>query len=168
MSDEPLATRGPFHLEATVRLLQRRPNDRVELWEHERYLRVLRSENELSLLEVRNEGTVEQPDVRFRVRAGRPSTSARGAFAQTLRRCLGLDVEIEPLALRAGAERNLRPMARALRGMRPPRFADLFETFAQVIPFQQVSLEAGSAIVGYLYFCALGSSLLEKKLIRAA
>ena len=34
--------------------------------------------------------------------------------------------------------------------MRPPRFADLFETFANVIPFQQVSLDSGIAIVGRL------------------
>jgi DNA-3-methyladenine glycosylase II len=32
--------------------------------------------------------------------------------------------------------------------MRPPRFAEFFEAFANVIPFQQVSLEAGVAIVG--------------------
>ena len=34
--------------------------------------------------------------------------------------------------------------------MRPPRFADLFEAFASIIPFQQLSLESGVAIVGRL------------------
>lgn len=34
--------------------------------------------------------------------------------------------------------------------MRPPRFAGLFETFANIVPFQQLSLEAGVAIVGNL------------------
>jgi DNA-3-methyladenine glycosylase II len=34
--------------------------------------------------------------------------------------------------------------------MRPPRYPDLFETVANVIPFQQVSLEAGMAVVGKL------------------
>ena len=34
--------------------------------------------------------------------------------------------------------------------MRPPRFAELFETFAKVVPFQQVSLDAGVAVVGRL------------------
>ena len=32
---------APFHLEATVRVLQRRPTNRVDVWEQERYLRVL-------------------------------------------------------------------------------------------------------------------------------
>jgi DNA-3-methyladenine glycosylase II len=34
--------------------------------------------------------------------------------------------------------------------MRPPRFADWFEAFASVVPFQQLSLDAGLAIVGRL------------------
>jgi DNA-3-methyladenine glycosylase II len=38
-------------------------------------------------------------------------------------------------------------IALALRGMRPPRFASLFEAFARVIPFQQLSLDAGVSIV---------------------
>jgi DNA-3-methyladenine glycosylase II len=42
----------------------------------------------------------------------------------------------------------MRHIAAALRGMRPPRFAGLFEAFASVVPFQQVSLDAGVAVVG--------------------
>jgi DNA-3-methyladenine glycosylase II len=34
--------------------------------------------------------------------------------------------------------------------MRPPRFAEWFEAFANVVPFQQLSLDAGLAIVGRL------------------
>jgi DNA-3-methyladenine glycosylase II len=34
--------------------------------------------------------------------------------------------------------------------MRPPRFANLFESFVNVVPFQQLSLDAGVAIVGRL------------------
>jgi DNA-3-methyladenine glycosylase II len=46
--------------------------------------------------------------------------------------------------------RSLRATALALRGMRPPRFASLFETLLNVIPFQQLSLAAGIATVGRL------------------
>jgi len=59
-------------------------------------------------------------------------------------------VDAEPLDRLLRAERKLDPVALALRGMRPPRFPSLFETFANVIPFQQVSLDAGVAIVGRL------------------
>lgn len=50
----------------------------------------------------------------------------------------------------AEAEPKLRPTAMALRGMRPSRFPTLFEAFANVVPFHQVSLDAGVAVTGRL------------------
>jgi DNA-3-methyladenine glycosylase II len=63
---------------------------------------------------------------------------------------LGLAVDPAPLLEAAQRLRKLAPTAISLRGMRPPRFATLFETFAKVVPFQQLSLDAGAAIVGRL------------------
>ena len=45
-----LATRAPFHLEATVRVLQRRPENRVDVWEQGRYVRVVESAGRLALV----------------------------------------------------------------------------------------------------------------------
>jgi DNA-3-methyladenine glycosylase II len=59
---------------------------------------------------------------------------------------LGLDVDPAPLQ-RSVEEAGLGTVALDLRGMRPPRFPDLFESFANVIPFQQLSLDSGAAIV---------------------
>ena len=146
----PLPTRAPFHLEATVRVLQRRPTNLVDVWEPERYLRVLATADGLALVEVANRGTIEAPDVRFTIVHGHLSAAARATLGQTLRKMLGLDVDPEPLQVLAEGERRLRPTALALQGMRPPRFAELFEAFANVVPFQQVSLDAGVAIVGRL------------------
>jgi 3-methyladenine DNA glycosylase/8-oxoguanine DNA glycosylase len=145
-----LPTRAPFHLEATVRALQRRPGNPVEIWEQDRYLRVLATGDELTLVAVENRGAIDAPDVRFSVQWGHPSSATRHELGQTIRRVLGLDVDPEPLQRLAEAERSLRPKALALRGMRPPRFPGLFEAFANVIPFQQLSLDAGVAIVGRL------------------
>jgi 3-methyladenine DNA glycosylase/8-oxoguanine DNA glycosylase len=145
--DPALATRAPFHLEATVRVLQRRPANLVDVWDAGRYLRVLPTPDGLVQVAVENKGTIEAPDVRLCVVAGRPATTTRAALAQTMRQILGLDVDPAPLQRLAEAQPRLRPTAVALRGMRPPRFPDLFETFANVIPFQQVSLDSGVAIV---------------------
>lgn len=145
-----LSTRAPFHLEATVRVLQRRPANLVEAWEQGRYRRVLRTSKDLALVEVENRGTIDEPDVRYFLRHGDPSTGARRRLARTLRKVLGLDVDPVPLQRLVEADRKLRRTALALRGMRPPRFAEWFETFANVVPFQQVSLDAGVAIVGRL------------------
>jgi DNA-3-methyladenine glycosylase II len=145
-----LDTQAPFHLEATVRVLQRRPANLVDVWAHDRYVRVFQTGDDLVLVEVENRGTIDAPDVRWRVREGTPSSAAKAALARTIGNILGLDVDPEPLRRLAEAEPRLRPTALALRGMRPPRFPELFEAFANVIPFQQLSLDAGVIIVGRL------------------
>lgn len=145
-----LTTAAPFHLEATVRVLQRRPGNLVDVWETDRYRRMLRAGDELALVEVENRGTIDRPDLRWSVRQGIPSPSARVELGQMLRTVLGLDLDVEPARRLAESERRLRPTAVALRGMRPPRFPDFFEAFANVVPFQQLSLDAGVAIVSRL------------------
>jgi DNA-3-methyladenine glycosylase II len=145
-----LSTQAPFHLEATVRALQRRPTNLVELWDGDRYLRVLGTPKNLTVVEVENRGTIDAPDVRYVVRHGNPSSVARRGLARTLRKVLGLDVAPAPLQHLLEADRRLRLTALALRGMRPPRFAEWFEAFGNVLPFQQLSLDAGVMIVGRL------------------
>jgi DNA-3-methyladenine glycosylase II len=145
--DEPLGTRAPFHLEATVRVLQRRAASLVDVWEDGRYLRVLQTTDGLVLVGVLDRGTVDEPDVRFEVLHGDLTDESRAAVGSVLRRMLGLDVDPLPLQQRVEAERRVGPKVTGLRGMRPPRFAGLFETFARVVPFQQLSLDAGVATV---------------------
>ena len=143
-----LTVAGPFHLEATVRVLQRRPVDPVDLWERGRYRRLLTTPHGPALVEVENRGTIDAPDLRCVVRAGK-AAAAELAYP-VVRDVLGLDVDPPPLRRLAAEEPALRATLAALRGMRPPRFADFFETFARVIPFQQLSIDAGAAIVARL------------------
>lgn len=149
MTDHPayrhwvrLSVKAPFHLEATVRVLQRRPVNPVDVWCQERYRRVVTTCVGPVLAEVTDCGSVDRPDVRFIVHPPVPA-AARVDVARTLRRMLGLDLDPEALQTPALRERTLRATAQALRGMRPPRFAGLFETISNVIPFQQLSIDAG-------------------------
>jgi DNA-3-methyladenine glycosylase II len=141
-----LQTRAPFHLQATVRVLQRRPSNSVDVWQDDRYMRVIEIEERLCLVEVENRGTIDVPDVRYCIRSGELSA----LVTATLRRVLGLDVVPEFLRFPVPIDGPLRSTVSALRGMRPPRFASLFESFVNVIPFQQLSLDAGVSIVGRL------------------
>ncbi len=149
-TQSPLTCAAPFHLEATVRVLQRRPGNRVDVWEQGRYLRVLQTGETRVLIEVLNRGTIDAPDLQLAVRSGNPAATALPRIRRTVRKVLGLDVDPRPFQRLAEREPALRAIALALRGMRPPRFVDLFETFARVVPFQQMSLEAGEAITGRL------------------
>jgi 3-methyladenine DNA glycosylase/8-oxoguanine DNA glycosylase len=143
-----LSTLAPFHLQATVRVLQRRPTNSVNIWEKPgRYARAIVTDDGVALLRVENRATIDAPDLHLTVSCAKPTAAVHAELVQTVRRILGLDVDPAPLQQLLEAERGLARVARALRGMRPPRFAGLFEAFANVIPFQQVSLDAGSATV---------------------
>ncbi len=147
VAELPLPTRPPFHFEATVRVLQRRPNNPVEVFDHGRYLRVFRTAHGLALAAVQNRGSIDAPDVRLSICSGDPSGADRSTIEHAVRAALGLDVDPAPLSVAAERLPSLRPTALALRGMRPPRFVELFEIFANVVPFQQLSLDAGAAIL---------------------
>ena len=140
----------PFFLEATVRVLQRRPMNRVNRWEDGRYLRVLPAAEGLQLVAVENRGTVDAPDVRGLVFGGPISVTTREQLGATIQRLLGPVVDVAPFYRMARCDPRLQAATAALRGLKPPRFPTLFETIANVIPFQQVSLAAGDAVVGRL------------------
>ncbi|MBV6418560.1 MAG: hypothetical protein CMLOHMNK_03468 [Steroidobacteraceae bacterium] len=135
-----------------MRVLQRRPANRVDVWRDDAYSRVFDTPRGLVLATVRELGRVGAPDLRASLQSasGRLDAATREEIGQRLRRILGLDVEPSALAGRAEAEPAMAETARALRGLRPPRFSELFEAFASVVPFQQVSLDAGIAVVGRL------------------
>lgn len=132
-----------------MRVLQRRPSSH-ELWERNRYLRVFTTTGGLVLTAVENRGSIDAPDVRLSFLAGGPSVDTQRSLEQTARKMLGLAVNPAPLHAAAVRLRGLQSTALSLRGMRPPRFATLFDTFCNVVPFQQLSLDAGAAIVGRL------------------
>ena len=146
----PLTTAAPFHLEATARVLQRRPSNLVDTWNEGRFVRACTTTDGLVLIAVENRGSIDTPDVRLSFLTGAPSAGTRRGLEGTVRTMLGLDVDPAPLQAAADRVRGLRPTALALRGMRPPRFATLFDAFASVVPYQQLSLDAGAAIVGRL------------------
>lgn len=147
-----------FNLEATVRLLQRRPANRVDRWEGGGYLRAFLTPEGLKLVRVTNAGTVAEPDVRIEILDGHVTPETVTFLTTTVRRMLGLDVPAAPTAWLIEKELRLAPVATALHGFRAPCFPTLFETFAAVIPFQQLSLDAGTAIVGRVVE-AFGASL---------
>ncbi|HET7753900.1 MAG TPA: hypothetical protein VFK85_08300 [Anaeromyxobacteraceae bacterium] len=142
-----LMVRRPFHLEATVRLLQRRPSSVIDLWDESAlaYRRVLPADGKHILCTVRNAGSIDAPSLALSVEAGRVSRAGLGEIKRALRTILGLEEDPSfALPVRSPA---LQLIERAMRGARPPRFPSLFESFCRIIPYQQLSLEAGGVLV---------------------
>jgi DNA-3-methyladenine glycosylase II len=143
-----LPVRSPFNLEATVRLLQRRPTNRIDHWEDGRYLRALQTADGLRLAAVSNAGTIDAPDLRVDIVGGAITEQVADQVVAGLRWILGLDADSAPVEWLGEMDARIAPVASALRGFRPPCFPTLFETCGAVIPYQQLSLDAGTAIIG--------------------
>lgn len=146
MTTMRLDVAGPFHLEATVRVLQRRPSDRLDHLVDGAYYRLHRAPEGLVLARLENRGTLDAPDLRLSFLTGRPSRATKRQIAVTTRRLLGLDQDVRSIERRLRRIRPLRGVAAALRGMQPPRFATLLESFGRTVPYQQLSLDAGAAL----------------------
>jgi DNA-3-methyladenine glycosylase II len=143
-----LPTVGPFNLEATVRLLQRRPSNRVDRWSAGAYWRAVPTANGPRLLQVTNRADILKPELQLDVRGGKVTEETVASLVAAVRWMLGLDAPPAPTSWMETVEPRLAPVTHALRGFRTPCFPTLFETCASVLPFQQLSLDAGTAIVG--------------------
>lgn len=75
-----------------------------------------------------------------------------------VRRMFGTDRDLSDFHRNARAIPWLAPLARRMRGLKPPRYPSLFEACANTIAFQQVSLHAASAIMRRLVL-ALGTNV---------
>lgn len=127
-----LSVAPPFDLEATARVLQRRARNPVDRWENGRWRGVVQG----LVVTVRNAGDLWHPDLRLE---GDPKT------ADVVAARLGLQGDVSALGRALEALPGSTPLRDRLRGLRAPRYGNLFEALLSVIPFQQVSLDAGSA-----------------------
>jgi DNA-3-methyladenine glycosylase II len=131
----------PYSLSFTVQVLRRVPTNVVEQWDGSTYRRALRLGSDEYILSVR-----QLDETTLHVDANRPPDPV----IPLLRRTLGLDVDLSEAFRLGAAESWLASTIEQLRGLRPPRFPNLFETLCMTIPFQQVSLEAGQSFVNRL------------------
>jgi DNA-3-methyladenine glycosylase II len=97
---------------------------------------------------VSNAGTIDAPDVRAEILNGPVTSAVQAEIATELRWILGCDADSAPVEWLGEMDARIASVAMALRGFRPPCFPTLFETCGAVIPFQQLSLDAGTAILG--------------------
>jgi len=74
---------------------------------------------------------------------------------ETVRRMLGTETTLREFDRAAARIPWLRPLARRMRGVKPPRYPTLWEACVNAIVFQQVSIHAASAIL-QRYVVALG------------
>lgn len=141
---------SPFRLDLTVWTLRRRAHNVVDRWDGTTYRRVL------PLLAGPVEVAVEQvasPEAaRLKVVvAGQPiSVAVRTAVTTALERLLGLRIDLAEFYQFAAHQRHLGSLAQRFRGMKPPRYATVFEGVINAMACQQLSLTLGIHLLNRL------------------
>lgn len=144
---EPCA---PFRLDLTAWALRRRAHNAVDRWDPSTYQRVVTLDGTPVALAVTQNGTLDAPRLTVAL-TGRPIDHPTAALARsTVDRLLGLSVDLAPFAAMAAADPLLGPLARRMRGLKPPRFASVFEALVNGVACQQLSLAVGIHLLNRL------------------
>ncbi len=146
-SNREIRLLSPFDLALTAGVARRLPSN-ILYPIRDGELRVVMSlADEYWLIGVRQR---DQQTLLYRALGATLSETLQAAVERRLRQLLGLDVDLKPLEALLANEPVIGPLAQRLTGLHPPRFLSLWETFVQVIPFQQVSLAAAMTMVNRL------------------
>lgn len=134
----------PFDLALTVAVLRRRAAHAVEVFADGEYRRVLTLGGGRRLVGVRQIGSDR---VALRGLDGELEPEEAREAARMVDRMLGLSFDTAPLHRAFAQDARLAPLVERLAGMKPPRFESLWVSLLSVVPFQQVSLDAGMAVL---------------------
>lgn len=135
--------RTPFRLALTVAALQRRPENPVDTWSADRrYLRAFDTARGPVAWAV----TEEAGGTRLRVELFGDVHDPR-RWRGLVTRLLGTDIDLVPFYARAERLPAVAALAARFRGVKPPRFASLWEAIVNSVVFQQLSLAAAMAAV---------------------
>jgi DNA-3-methyladenine glycosylase II len=130
----------PYRLDLTVNALRRVSENVVDVVTGDGcYLRALRGPDGIDVIEVRQ---LEQDKLDVRIFG--PGGRAR---LQTVTWMLGTDIDLRAWYKRVKAFPWLSELSRELRGLKPPRYPDLWEALCHGIVFQQLSIAAAAIIM---------------------
>ncbi len=141
---------SPFRLDLTVWTLRRRPDNVVDRWDGTTYRRVLpllAGPVEVAVTQV---ASPEAARLKVAV-AGQPvSAAVRVTVTKALERLLGLRIDLTEFYQFAMHHRQLGSLAQRFKGMKPPRFATVFEGVINAIACQQLTLTLGVRLLNCL------------------
>ena len=135
-----LTAHAPFDLPLTVAILRRRPTNLVDRYDAGEYRRLLRVAGCERLIAVRQTSLAS---VEVSALDGTLSQMERSELTALLHRMLGLTRDMTPVIEAFGRHEPLAHLVARLSGMKPTRYPDLWTTLVGVVPYQQVSLDAG-------------------------
>lgn len=141
---------SPFRLDLTVWTLRRRSHNIMDRWDGTTYRRVLPFPDGPVEVAVTQSAPPEGAQLKVAV-AGQPvSAAVRAAVTTVLERLLGLSIDLTEFYQSAAHDRRLGQLAMHFQGMKPPRFATVFEGVVNAMACQQLTLTLGVHLLNRL------------------
>ena len=138
--DEVLPVRTPFRLDLTADALRRLASNAVDVVTDDgAYVRAFSEGDAVAIVRVRQH---DAASLHLQAAGMRPQRAR-----DLVTRMLGTDVDLRAWNRRAATIPWIARLARALRGLKPPRYPTLWEACAHAIVFQQISIVAAAAIM---------------------
>jgi DNA-3-methyladenine glycosylase II len=140
----------PFRLDLTVWTLRRRPENIGDRWDGRTYRRVLALRDgpvEIAAVQI---GSSEAPRLRISTEGQSLGSGIKAEVTLALERLLGLRVDLTEFYRLAAREKQLGRLARRFQGVKPPRYATVFESVVVGIATQQVSRTASVLVLNRL------------------
>jgi DNA-3-methyladenine glycosylase II len=149
----------PFRLDLTVWALRRRAHNILDRWDGATWRRVLSFPTGPVEVAVTQQAPSDAARLQVAI-VGQPMGAAvRTVVTSELERLLGLSIDLTEFYRFAAHHRRLGPLAHRFCGMKPPRFATVFESAINAIACQQLTLTLGIHLLNRLtvaYGPALG------------
>jgi DNA-3-methyladenine glycosylase II len=140
----------PFRLDLTVWALRRRPRNAIDRWDGATYRRVIVVGGRPTELSVSQAGSGERPHVIVTSTPPLRTMSDARHVRSILKILLGLRVDLSGWYRMARQDRRLRTLAVRFKGVKPPRFPDVFEALVNGFACQQLSLIVGLELLNRL------------------
>lgn len=140
-----------FRLDSTVWVLKRRPKNIIDYWDGKTYKRVLEIGGQLFLVIISQIDKSPKPKLKIILKSPKIiSKSQLTHIRQIIIKIFGLEINLSPFYALTRSEPLIDDIAQHFLGMRPTRYPTLFEALVNAIACQQVSLDAGIAVLNRL------------------
>lgn len=140
----------PFRLDLTVWTLRRRPDNLIDRWDGQTYRRVLVEDGNPFEIAVTQFDESGMPRLRVST-ANRVTSPERKAYiTAVVERLLGIHVDLVDFYRLGERDELLESPVDQFRGLKPPRFPTYFETLANAIACQQLTLTVGIRLLNRL------------------
>jgi len=145
-----ISTDPPFRFDLTAWVLRRRAKNSIDRFNDSTYSRIIvLNDNPVELTAKQNDDS--KPGIEVTLRGQQKFLPGQeDDVKQLVKKMFGLNVNLQPFYRLADHDPALGQLAERLRGMRPTRYPTVFEALVNAIACQQISLDAGIAVLNRL------------------